>query len=163
MTVICGELVGERGTGCAYNLYLRDGQVAEVLPFPVYSDGGFWKMYWWGRDSGRLWVTTRGSFASDLDPVEKTLSRTGPSWNGLAVVARALAAWERLAEHHDRLSAAHDPKVLAAAVHRLVTYRAGDRATFADGAATYRVDEGLMRKADAAMRNLLSLGPGRPW
>jgi hypothetical protein len=55
------------------------------------------------------------------------------------------------------------PRVVAAAVDRLVAYRAGGRATFADAAAVYRADEQAIRQADRAVRPLLGLGPGRLW
>jgi hypothetical protein len=162
-TVIQGDLIGDRGTECTYYLYLRGEQVTEALPFVVFQDGKFWNMYWWGRMPSALQSANGLTPVSALDPVEQSMTRKGPGWNGLPVVARALAAWHRLGDHHERLRTAHTPQALAAAVHRLVTYRAGDRAAFADGAAVYQIDERDMRRADAAMRGLLALGPGHVW
>jgi hypothetical protein len=79
------------------------------------------------------------------------------------VTARALAAWARIRAGHPRLRAEHRAPVLAAAVDRLVAYRAGGRATFADAAAVYMVDEKAIRQADRQVRALLALGPGQPW
>jgi len=101
-------------------IWCRDGQAAEVLPFPLGHDG-------------------------------------------LPVAARAVAAWEGIAAHHERLLSAHDVGSLAAAVNRLVAYRAGGRATFAEAAGQFRVPEQDVRRADRAVRALLALGPGQPW
>ena len=87
----------------------------------------------------------------------------GPSWHGLAVTARAVAAWERIADSHPRLLDGRPQAAVAAAVDRLVDYRAGGRATFAAGAAVYAVPESAVRQADRAVRPVLALGPGQPW
>ncbi len=161
--VITGALLGAAGTECPYYLYCRDGQAAEVLPFPLGHDGAFWGFYWWGlragpsRPAGRI-VPVRG-----LDPVETALAVTGPAWNGLPIAARALAGWARIADHHERLLSAHEARPLAAAVDRLVAFRAGGRATFAEAADQFRVPEQDVRRADRAVRTPLALGPGQPW
>jgi hypothetical protein len=98
-----------------------------------------------------------------LDPVESVLATAGPGWCGLPVAVRALAAWGRLADAHQRLLSAHLPHTLAASVIRLVAYRAGGRAPFAGAAEYFRVPEQEVRRADRAVRPLLALGPGRPW
>lgn len=48
-------------------------------------------------------------------------------------------------------------------MNRLVAYRAGGRATFADAAGQFHVPEQDMRRADRAVRVPLALGPGQPW
>ncbi len=85
------------------------------------------------------------------------------AWNGLPVAARALAAWAGSPIITDRLLAAHPARPLAAAVNRLVAYRAGGRATFAAAAGQFRVPEQDVRRADRAVRAPLALGPGQPW
>ncbi len=163
--LIAGLLLGDGGTECHYFLCCQDALVAEVLPYPVTAGGEFLAAYWWerrlsgpgGRSPGRVPVR------SGLDPVGKALLSAGPGWNGLPVTARALAAWARIGAGHTRLRAAHQAPVLAAAVDRLVAYRAGGRATFADAAAVYTADEKAIRLADRAVRPLLALGPGQPW
>ncbi len=161
--VVTGALLGADGTECPYHIYCRDGQAAEVLPFPVGHDGAFWGFYWWGRRPGARWAVGRIAPAKGLDPVEGPLAVTGPAWNGLPVAARALAAWGRIADHHEQLLSAHAAVSLAAAVNRLVACRAGGRATFAQAAGAFRVPEQDVRRADRAVRVPLALGPGQPW
>ena len=161
--VITGALLGADGTECRYYLYCRDGRAAEVLPFPLGHDGAFWGFYWWGQRPGARWPAGRIVPAKGLDPVETALSVTGPAWNGLPVAARALAAWARIADHHERLLSAHAARPLAAAVNRLIASRAGGRATFAETTGRFRVPEQDARRADRAVRTLLALGPGQPW
>ena len=161
--VVTGALLGTAGTECRYHIYCRDGQAAEVLPFPVGDDGAFWGFYWWGQRSGGRWAVGRIAPAEGLDPVEGPLAVTGSAWNGLPVAARALAAWARIAVHHERLLSAHTARPLAAAVNRLVACRAGGRATFAEAAGQFRVPEQDVRRADRAVRTPLALGPGQPW
>jgi len=161
--VVTGALLGADGTECPYHIYCRDGQAAEVLPFPAGHDGAFWGFYWWGRRPGARWAVGRIAPAKGLDPVEGPLAVTGPAWNGLPVAARAMAAWARIAAHHERLLSAHAAVPLAAAVNRLVACRAGGRATFAEAAGAFRTPEQDVRRADRAVRVPLALGPGQPW
>ena len=163
--LIAGLLLGDGGTECRYYLCCQDGLVAEVLPYPVTAGGEFLPAYWWGRRYAAAEGSPSGPVParSGLDPVGKALLSAGPGWNGLPVTARALAAWARIRAGHPRLRAEHQAPVLAAAVDRLVAYRAGGRATFADAAAVYTVDEKAIRQADRPVRTLLALGPGQPW
>ena len=161
--VITGALLGAGGTECDYHICCRDGQAAEVLPFPVGRDGAFWPFYWWDPHPGTRWAAGRIVPARGLDPVEVPLAVIGTPWNGLPVAARALAAWGRIAADHERLLSAHPPGPLAAAVNRLVACRAGGRITFAQVAAQFRVPESDVRRADRSIRTRLALGPGQPW
>jgi len=161
--VVAGTLLGAGGTECPYYIWCRDGQAAEVLPFPLGHDGAFWGFYWWGQRPGARWAVGRIVSAKGLDPVEGLLAVTGSAWNGLPVAARAVAAWGRIVVHRERLLSAHDAGPLAAAVNRLVAYRAGGRATFAEAAGQFRVPEQDVRRADRAVRVPLALGPGQPW
>ncbi len=160
---VAGRLLGHGGAECSYYIYCRDGHAAEVLPFPLQADESFWPFYWWGRRPGDRWATGKIVAAPHLDPVEGPLVSAGSSWNGLPVAARSLAAWERISGDHEPLLSAHPPRALAAAVQRLVAYRAGSRAAFAEAAGAYRVPEEEVRRADRAVRRLLALGPARPW
>lgn len=85
------------------------------------------------------------------------------SWLDQLVSHRALAAWGRIVDHHERLLSAHSARPLAAAVNRLVASRAGGRATFAEAAGRFRVPEQEVRRADRAVRLPLALGPDQPW
>jgi hypothetical protein len=161
--LIAGTLTGMDESEHNYFLDCRDGLVAEVLPCPLYDDGELWKTYWlWGHGD-EAWTPGRVPRGADLDQVGRTLLGTGPSWHGLAVAARSVAAWERISGSHERVLEGRQPRAVAAAVDRLVAYRAGGRATFADAAAVYQVAEQAIRQADRAVRPLLGLGPDRPW
>ena len=160
---VAGRLLGHGGAECSYYIYCRDGHAAEVLPFPLHADESFWPFYWWGQRPGDRWATGKIVAAPQLDPVEGPMVSAGSSWNGLPVAARSLAAWERISGDHEPLLSAHAPRALAAAVQRLVAYRAGSRAAFAEAAGAYRVPEEEVRRADRAVRRLLALGPAQPW
>lgn len=160
--MVSGMLLGEDDSQHTYFLACRGGLVTEVLPCPVYDDGELWKPYWF-RAADETWTPSRLPRGADVDTVGRLLLGTGPSWHGLAVAARAVAAWERIAGSGERVLAGRQPRAVAAAVHRLVGYRAGGRATFADAAAVYRADEQPLRQADRLVRPLLALGSGRPW
>ena len=175
--IVAGTLLGHRGAECPYYIYCRNGQAAEVLPFPLQADESFWPFYWWGRRPGDRWATGKIAAVPGLDPVEGPLVSVGSASNGLPVAARSLAAWERITDDHEPLLSAHAPRTLAAAVQRLVAYRAGSRAAFAEAAGTYRVPEGEVRRADRARpasywlsgqvspgsRGPLGARPWRPW
>jgi hypothetical protein len=133
-----------------------------VLPFPVShhelsggSTGG-------AKHPGARWASGPVVPVQGLDPVEGALAVTGPAWNGLPVAGRAMAAWGGIADHHERLLSTHPARPLAAAVNRLVAFRAGERTTFVEAAARFPVPEQDVRRADRAVRPLLTLGPGQP-
>jgi hypothetical protein len=138
-------------------------QVVEVLPFPTYADGRFHAYYWWVDDDNPYRVTRISPPTNPIDDVARLLLTEGGAWHGLALAARALAAWWRLSDQHDELLAAYPPIVLAAATHRLVAQRAGDRGIFRTAAEAYRADEAAVRRADTQVRRLLGLGPDRCW
>jgi hypothetical protein len=146
-----------------YYLSGQDGLVAEVLPSTVFQDGRLSSRYWWHEPGDPHWRLSRVPKGADIDVVGRILLGTGPSWNGLCVAARSVAAWERIAGSHERIVDGRAPRAVAAAVERLVAYRAGGRGTFADAAAVYRVDEAAVRSADRAVRPVLALAPGRAW
>ncbi len=161
--MVSGSLTGTDESERAYFLSCRDGLVTEVLPCPVYGDGALWHGFWMWGYGDPAWTPGRVPPGAGLDLVGRILLGTGPSWHGLAVAARCVAAWERIRGSHQRVLDGRQPPVVAAAVGRLVGYRAGGRATFADAAAVYRADEQAIRQADRAVRPLLALGPDRPW
>lgn len=138
----------------------QEALIAEALTYPLHPDGRINAMYWW--TAGRRTHALHKPTATGLDPVTTALLRVGSTWQGLVVAARAVAAWWRLSNEHD-LQAAAEPAALAAAVHRLVALRAGDRGLFKDAAYAYQVEEKSVRQADARIRKLLALGPARPW
>jgi hypothetical protein len=138
----------------------RAAFAAEVLTYPLYPDARINNSYWW--TAARRTHAQYEPTATGLDPVTQALVRAGGPWHGLAVVARAVTAWWRLMNEHD-LQPTPEPAALAAAVHRLVAARAGDRGLFKDATDAYRADETSVRRADARIRKLLALGPDRFW
>ena len=161
--LVTGTLTGMDESEHHYFLNCRDGLVAEVLPCPVYDGGELWKAFWMWQHGDEAWTPGRVPRSADLDPVGRALLSAGPSWHGLAVAARSVAAWERISGSHQRVLDGRQARVAAAAVDRLVAYRAGGRATFAESAAVYQTDEQAIRQADRVIRPLLALAPGRPW
>ena len=161
--LVAGTLIGDDESQHSYFLSGSDGLVAEVLPCPVFKDGKLSSGYWWGDPGDTKWTPSQVPRGADIDPIGRILLGTGPSWHGLCVAARSVAAWERISDSHDPILNGHVPRVVAAAVDRLVAYRAGGRATFADAAAVYRVKESAVRSADRIIRPALALAPGRPW
>jgi hypothetical protein len=161
--LVSGTLTGMDESERRYFLSCRDDLIAEVLPCPVYRDGELWRTFWMWGNGDAAWTPGRLPPDADVDPVGRILLAVGPSWHGLAVAARSVAAWERIADAHQRVLHGRQPHVVAAAVDRLVGYRAGGRSTFADAAAVYRADEQAIRQADRVIRPLLALCPDRPW
>ena len=160
--LVSGVLNGMDESTQTYFLSHRAGRIAEVLPCPVYASGELWHPFWrWHRDES--WTRGRVPRAASLDLVGRALFTTGPRWHGLAVTARSVAAWERIGDFRQRLPADRPPLAVAAAVDRLIDYRAGGRGTFAAAAEAYHVAEQELRSADRAIRPLLALGPDRPW
>jgi hypothetical protein len=158
-----GTLYGSDDDDHPYFLSGRDGLVAEVLPSHTLQDGRISPGYWLHDPGDPHWRPSRVPRDADIDAVGRILLGTGPSWNGLCVAARSVAAWERIAGSHERILDGRAPRVVAAAVDRLVAYRAGGRGTFANAAAVYRADEAAVRSADRAIRPVLALAPGQPW
>ena len=161
--LVAGELEGDDETTLPYFLGGLDGLVAEVLPCPAFADGRLSSGYWWGEPGDVRWRPSRVPREADIDPVARILLGTGPTWHGLCVAARSVAAWERIADSHQRILDGREPREAAAAVDRLISYRAGGRGTFADAAVVYRVAESAVRAADRVIRPALDLAPGRPW
>jgi hypothetical protein len=161
--LISGNVTGMDDSTRTYFLNHRSGRIAEVLPCPVYASGELWHAFWLWNHRDESWTRGRVPRAADLDLVGRALFTTGPQLHGLAVTARSVAAWERIADFRERLLADRPPLAAAAAVDRLIDYRAGGRGTFASAAKAYRVAEQEVRSADRAIRPLLALGPDRAW
>ena len=89
---ITGALLGAAGTECPYCIYCRDGQAAEVLPFPVGDDGTFWPFYWWGQRSGGRWASS--PISRPRAWIQSKARSPSPVWRGTACRSRA-APWPR--------------------------------------------------------------------
>jgi hypothetical protein len=138
----------------------RGVTASEILTGPILTDGRFANGYWIDV-SGRL-VRSVPVPAGSPDEVTATLLGRGAPWHGVAVAARAVAAWLRVRDLHEPFLL-HGPTIVAAAIHRLVAARAGDRAHFAAAADTFGVDEAHLRRLDPQVRRALGLSPERAW
>jgi len=99
----------------------------------------------------------------DLDPVAVRLWRKVPPAHGLPLTLRCLAAWWRINESAEFL-AVHRPSVLAAAIHRMVGYRAGEAGITHDAIAElYRVPGTETRAITPLLQARLKLSPQQPW
>ncbi len=160
----CGSLHTGRAR---YNYLLRwhpdTRLVAEVLPFGSWVSARLPSPRWlFGSDSARM----SGGFPEpgcDLDPVAVRLWRKVPPAHGLPLTLRCLAAWWRIGEGAELL-AVHRPSVLAAAVHRMVGYRAGEAGiTHQAIAELYRVEGTETRAVTPLLQARLKLSPQHPW
>ena len=136
--------------------------VEEVTPFP----GAYWprqpepRYHPAGLVGRRLYAAAPPPRAS-LDAVASTLWRSVTRY-GLPLILRCLAAWWRVPDA-GQLLAAHPPDVLAAAVARMVAYRAGAGGRYEETAAAFGVDVAAVRTAAAGLQRLLHLSGDRPW
>jgi hypothetical protein len=150
-----------------YNYLLRwipdTRLVAEVLPFGSWVSARL--------PSPRLLIGSAAAHmfhglpepACDLDPVAVRLWRKVPPAHGLPLTLRCLAAWWRISDGPE-FQAAHRPSVLAAAVHRMVGYRAGEaRVTHDAMAELYRVAATETRAINPMLQARLKLSPEQPW
>ncbi|MBS2966832.1 hypothetical protein KGA66_27605 [Actinocrinis puniceicyclus] len=98
-----------------------------------------------------------------LDPVAEQLWKVVPRTHGLQLTLRALCSLWRLEDLDEHLTR-HDPRVLAASLHRLAGYwsqAAGT--TYAEAAVRYGVAEPDIRAASTALQKKLKLTRERPW
>jgi hypothetical protein len=98
-----------------------------------------------------------------LDPVAERLWTVMSQAYGLQLTLRALAALWRL-EDQSRYLARYHPRILAAALDRLVGYWSqATEATYAEAADRHGVAESAIRTAGAALHKELKLTRQRPW
>jgi hypothetical protein len=154
---------GEYQYGLRWQDDTRPLTVVEMLSCPLIRTGQFHPYYWSFDECNPYRATRIPTPVTRPDQVAVLLLERGGAWHGLALAARALAAWWRLGDRHDGLLAVHPPAVLAASVHRLVAHRAGDHGRFREAAHLYRADEASVRRADSQVRRMLDLGPARLW
>ena len=101
--------------------------------------------------------------AAELDPVASRLWRKVLAGHGLPLALRCLAAWWRVGDM-DTVLAAYRPSELAAAIHRMVGYRAGEREISYDMiAGLYNVDGARLRALTSLLQARLKLSADQPW
>lgn len=135
--------------------------IEEVTPFP----SAYWPRLpeprYLGPIGYRLYETTPEP-GLDLDAVADRLWHRAVAMHGLPLAVRCFAAWWRL-EDRDQLLALHPPGALAAAIDRMVAYRAGAGGRYDDAASTYRVAVSMVRAATADLQRRLRLSATCPW
>ncbi len=105
-----------------------------------------------------------------LEGVARLIWRVALPRCGLPLVLRCITAWWRLTGGPGEPggpalggASAHSPTVLAAALERMISYRAAGRGGYADAAAAYRVSETEVRAVTAALQRQLKLSATRQW
>jgi hypothetical protein len=150
-----------------YNYLLRwhpeTRLIAEVLPFGTWVSARLPSARWLSsRVSARLFDALPEPDC-DLDPVAIRLWRKVPPAHGLPLTLRCLAAWWRIPDS-PRLPAGQPPSVLAAAIHRMVGYRAGEAGITHDAIARlHRVTAAESRAVTQMLQARLQLAPDQPW
>lgn len=166
-----GELAGTGGYLSArrgdYTYLLRwhpqTRLVSEVLPF------GSWVS---ARLPSARWLRSPGAARmfgglpepdAELDPVAIRLWRKALASNGVPLALRCLAAWWRIGDGPE-LAAGHRPSVLAAAIHRMIAYRAAEAGNTHDAiAGLYGVTPGETRAITPLLQARLQLTSAQPW
>ncbi|HUY49804.1 MAG TPA: hypothetical protein VMV92_29495 [Streptosporangiaceae bacterium] len=160
----CGFLDAGRAR---YNYLLRwhpdTRLVAEVLPFGSWVSARLPSPRWlFGSVSARMFDGLPEPDC-DLDPVAVRLRRKVLPAHGLPLTLRCLAAWWRISGGPE-FPAGRRPSVLAAAIHRMVGYRAGEAGITHDAiAALHRVTATESRAITPLLQARLRLSPEQPW
>ena len=99
----------------------------------------------------------------DLDPVAIRLWRKVPPAHGLPLTLRCLAAWWRICDGPG-FAGGPRPSVLAATIHRMIGYRAGEAGITHDAIADlHQATAAETRSATPALQARLRLSPDQPW
>jgi hypothetical protein len=168
---VYGELAGTGGHLSAgrgdYTYLLRwEPQaklVCEVLPFGSWVADRLPSPRWLFTPAAARMFGGLPEPGTDLDPVAIRLWRKALAEHGLPLTLRCLAAWWRIGDSA-ALLAAHRPSVLAAAVHRMIAYRAGETGSTHDAIARlYRITPADTRAVTPLLQSRLRLTSGQPW
>jgi len=160
----CGYLHAGRAR---YNYVLRwhpdTRLVAEVLPFGSWVSARLPSPRWLFSSASARMFDGLPEPDADLDPVAIRLWRKALRTNGLPLTLRCLAAWWRISDGPELL-AVHRPSVLAAAIHRMAGYRAGEAGITHDAIAElYQVAATETRAITPLLQARLKLSPQQPW
>jgi hypothetical protein len=160
----CGFLDAGRAR---YNYLLRwhpdTRLVAEVLPFASWVSARLPSPRWLINSVSARMFNGLPEPDCDLDPVAIRLWRKVLPAHGLPLTLRCLAAWWRISDAPE-FPAGHRPSVLAAAIHRMVGYRAGEAGITHDAiAALHRVTATESRAITPLLQARLRLSPEQPW
>jgi hypothetical protein len=166
MLLISGEV---QTTEFAYSYLMcwrftgSSGLIEELLPF----DSAYWPrmpapMYLLPSPAARQMYNPEPQPRAHLDPVARQLWERTVRTHGLPIALRCLTAWERLPDH-DGLLRLHAVGALAAAIQRVVSYRAGGDSRYDNAAAAFRADVEEVRAASGPIQRQLGLSAGQPW
>ena len=137
--------------------------VAEILPFSTWVSARLPSPRWLFTSASARMFEELPEPDCDLDPVALRLWRKVPGAHGLPLTLRCLAAWWRVfecPEFQDR----QRPSVLAAAIHRMIGYRAGETGVTHDVIADlHRVTAAESRAVTPVLQARLRLSPDQPW
>jgi hypothetical protein len=168
---VAGGLAGTSGyvsTGRADYTYLlrwhpQTRLVGEVLPFVSWVSARLPSARWLrGPGEARMFDGLPEPDA-DLDPVAVRLWRKALATHGLPLALRCLAAWWRIGDG-PQLLAGHRPSVLAAAIHRMIAYRAAETGATHDAIADlYGVAASDTRAVTPVLQTRLQLTAAQPW
>ncbi|HLX48094.1 MAG TPA: hypothetical protein VKS82_07165 [Streptosporangiaceae bacterium] len=166
-----GELAGTWGylqTGRADYTYLLRWHagtrlIAEILPFGNWVTARLPSPRWLFTPAAARMFGGLPEPDIDLDPVAVRLWRKALPVHGVPLTLRCLAAWWRIGDGPGLL-AVHRPSVLAAAIHRMVGYRAAETGTTHDAIAdVYKVASADTRAVTPLLQTRLKLTPQQPW
>jgi hypothetical protein len=150
-----------------YNYLLRwepyTRLVAEVLPFGSWMSARLPAARWLPAPVAARLFGGLPEPDCDLDPVAVRLWRKVLPAHGLPLALRCLAAWWRISDIPE-LPAGPRPSVLAAAIHRMIGYRAGEAGVTHDAiAGLHRVTAEDTRAITPALQARLQLSVQQPW
>ena len=160
----CGFLDAGRDR---YNYLLRwdphTRLVAEVLPFRSWVSARLPSARWLPAPASARMFGGLPEPDCDLDPVAVRLWRKVLPAHGLPLALRCLAAWWRIGDRPE-LPAGPRPSVLAAAIHRMIGYRAGEAGITHDAiAGLHRVTADETRAITPPLQARLQLSAQQPW
>lgn len=137
--------------------------VAEVLPFGSWVSARLPSARWLPASASARMFGGLPEPDCDLDPVAVRLWRKVLPEHGLPLALRCLAAWWRISDHPG-LPAGPRPSVLAAAIHRMVGYRAGEAGVTHDAIAElHRVTADETRAITPPLQARLQLSAQQSW
>ena len=160
----CGFLDAGRDR---YNYLLRwdpcTRLVAEVLPFGSRASALLPSARWLPAPAAARLFGGLPEPDCELDPVAVRLWRKVLPAHGLPLALRCLAAWWRISDRPE-LQAGLRPSVLAAAIHRMIGYRAGEAGVTHDAIAElHRVTADETRAITPPLQARLQLSAQQPW
>jgi hypothetical protein len=137
--------------------------VCEILPFGSWVSARMPSPRWLRNSAAARMFGGLPEPETELDPVAIRLWRKVLPAHGIPLALRCLAAWWRISDGSGLL-AVHPPSVLAAAIHRMIGYRAAEPGVTHEAIADlYRVTAAQTRAITPLLQGRLKLAPQQPW